>query len=130
MYGPAPRDIATIDDTDNIEVEDSVWYSNSDVESRAPVVELAFDPHPDHALWVQLKELYLMAFNDFISPMAQYTAFLGLVKELYGQRVDNGLGAIDGIWIQTTLAYFPDFTSWVEKKNEIIPSLIHYVVLQ
>lgn len=120
FFGPAPRDDATVGDTDDIELENIMQYSDSDAESSAPVVELAFDPHPNHELWERFKDFYLNAFNEYTSFMQRYTAFLGSVKKLYEQKEEHGLEMTDDIWIQTTLAYFPDITSWIEKKNEII----------
>ena len=109
-----------VGDTSDPEEGETFQSADSDAESKAPVVKLTFDPHPDPELWEHLKRLYLRRFNEFISSRSRYLVFLWYVRKLYEQKVKHGLVMTDDVWIQTTLAYLPDLTSWVKKKNEII----------
>ena len=54
----------TIGSTSDPEIEETILSADSDAESEAPVVvELAFDPHPNHELWERFRELYLYRYD-------------------------------------------------------------------
>ena len=111
----------TIGSTSDPMIEGAILSADSDAESEAPkVVKLAFDPHPNHELWERFRELYLYRYDIWTRSSDRYFSFLASVGNLYDQRVELGLVREDHIWIQTTLAYFPNFSSWVEEKNRII----------
>ena len=120
FHGPIVKDEAVVFDTDDLKSEDIGEHPDSAVESSAPVEQLAFDPHPDDKLWEVLKDLYVIAVTESFTPRMQYTSFLCSVRNLYKRKQELGLEMVDDVWIQTTLGYFPDFTSWIKKKNEIV----------